>query len=767
MPGRAWIPVILVMLATAGMLSVASPSLMPLAARAAFPGNTRYYIDDGSGCSDSYAGTSARQPWCDFSKVNTGTFSPGDRILLKCGDRWDQEMDLAGSGTSSNWITVTSYGSGARPKILRHARAGERGILLTNPDYWAFGNLEIGQAQAGILVEFTTLFHRGLSFDNIYVHDIHGITRHSGFGTAWNLEQSSGIAITGDPTFTSSQYAVMGVTMHDIEGTHDEDSVSFDWSGGLGASDDGDGHNLTRNVLLSDLYLHDDNGDGDPRAGCMDGLRLINVENVTLIDSVLSDEAGCYMDTGTAAVMLGRSLNVDIVNTVDSNVPATDSGDETGWDNEAFTTRTRFRGDDFANNAGAGIEMLAIHGFSSQDSDNEVSSDLFVNNGTGTSGSFGGIATTGSGVTVSGTARHNLYWDGNGFNLLFGSGGSWSGVTLSDNLSADARADAYNAQVDFSGIQGRNWWSYQYFNGFAWAMMRAFNATTPAVWNSWGAAGNSALIWPQELQPDSCNRCWVGRTWTAPHSGSISIRGWVLKALTGGSGVVVHITKNGTPIWGGSGLRLGADDQAGFATNVDTTVSQGDVIRFAINDGGSGGNRDDKTSWAPSIIYTSRCSALCIGNASFEWPGLSAGATAYQFRPGNASWAFSLGAGIAGTGSTGLNAPQGAQVAFLKGANAAIAQSIGGFVAHRFYSFAFAAAQRYSLPKQSISVYLDRTLLGTYTPSSTTYGTITTRSVAPGAGTHTLRFVGTGNHGRDVTAFIDNVQAKAGNGGSQ
>ena len=78
------------------------------------------------------------------------------------------------------------------------------------------------------------------------------------------------------------------------------------------------------------------------------------------------------------------------------------------------------------------------------------------------------------------------------------------------------------------------------------------------------------------MLPDYCNTCWVGRTWTAPKSGNISIRGWVLKSQTGGNGVVVNITKNGTAIWGGAGgTALGANDMTGFATNVDTQVSQG------------------------------------------------------------------------------------------------------------------------------------------------------------------------------------------------
>ena len=71
---------------------------------------TNFYVDSTAPCPGSGTQTS---PWCDFSVVNSETFQPGDQILLKSGDTFTSGMNLVGSGTSTSYVTVASYGSGA------------------------------------------------------------------------------------------------------------------------------------------------------------------------------------------------------------------------------------------------------------------------------------------------------------------------------------------------------------------------------------------------------------------------------------------------------------------------------------------------------------------------------------------------------------------------------------------------------------------------------------------------------------------------------
>lgn len=72
-----------------------------------------YYVktlgDDGN------TGLSDAQAWQTLAKVASFSFSPGDTIYFKAGNYWDEYLIFPSSGTAGNPITLTSYGSGAKP----------------------------------------------------------------------------------------------------------------------------------------------------------------------------------------------------------------------------------------------------------------------------------------------------------------------------------------------------------------------------------------------------------------------------------------------------------------------------------------------------------------------------------------------------------------------------------------------------------------------------------------------------------------------------
>ncbi|MEK3686186.1 family 16 glycoside hydrolase [Paenibacillus sp. FSL R10-2736] len=154
---------------------------------------TTYYVDSALG-SDNSSGTSETAAWKTLGKVNSTTFSPGDRILLKAGSVWtNQYLDLQGSGTEGNPITVDRYGSGGKPLIDfgNTAVGGEGfGVRLRNVSYWEINNLEITSGQQptdmrrnGVLVvgegagagNFRHIYIR-----NLDIHDIFGTDRRTG-----------------------------------------------------------------------------------------------------------------------------------------------------------------------------------------------------------------------------------------------------------------------------------------------------------------------------------------------------------------------------------------------------------------------------------------------------------------------------------------------------------------------------------------------------------------------------------------------------------
>jgi hypothetical protein len=128
-----------------------------------------------------------------------------------------------------------------------------------------------------------------------------------------------------------------------------------------------------------------------------------------------------------------------------------------------------------------------------------------------------------------------------------------------------------------------------------------------------------------------------------------------------------------------------------------------------------------------------------------------------------AGWSFLGTAGVAGNGSgftsTNPSAPEGTQVAFLQQTGSA-SQPLT-FPAGT-YKISFSAAQRKGQAStQTFNVLVDGNLVGTFTPSSTDYGTYTTNAFQVTAGTHVITFVGTNPNGGDNTAFIDQLSVSS------
>ncbi|RLD76880.1 MAG: hypothetical protein DRJ07_15570 [Bacteroidetes bacterium] len=91
---------------------------------------TDYYISSSIG-DDNNNGISAATPWKTFTKIQAFSFSPGDNILLKKGDVWNQTFKIYSAGTVIQPIVVSSYGTGEMPivdVVADHNNLGWMGI---------------------------------------------------------------------------------------------------------------------------------------------------------------------------------------------------------------------------------------------------------------------------------------------------------------------------------------------------------------------------------------------------------------------------------------------------------------------------------------------------------------------------------------------------------------------------------------------------------------------------------------------------------------
>lgn len=194
----------LVALASLGALIGATP---------AFALNTTYYVD-ASGGADGNAGTSEAAAWKTLAKVNAMTFSQGDKILLRRGGVWVEQLKPKGSGVSGNPITIGAYGDGPRPIVdgrnVPGGGAGGAAVHLQNVSYWTVTGLEVtnddgthnvgspsalGKNRSGIMVYNNSgTGKHGIIIRDNYVRDVNGCFDCSGA----NAQTNGGIAVVAD-----------------------------------------------------------------------------------------------------------------------------------------------------------------------------------------------------------------------------------------------------------------------------------------------------------------------------------------------------------------------------------------------------------------------------------------------------------------------------------------------------------------------------------------------------------------------------------------
>ena len=109
-------------------------------------GATEYFVDAELG-RDSYAGTSADQPWQTVRRVNRARLEPGATVRFRAGRVWRESLSCQ-SGAQGRPVTYTRYGEGPKPMLAASVdlasaecwiRHDER-IWVTRPD-------EVGRAE--------------------------------------------------------------------------------------------------------------------------------------------------------------------------------------------------------------------------------------------------------------------------------------------------------------------------------------------------------------------------------------------------------------------------------------------------------------------------------------------------------------------------------------------------------------------------------------------------------------------------------------------
>ena len=559
-----------------------------------------YFINNATG-SDANPGTSAGAPWATFTNVASHSFLPGDTLNLATGCTWNEELDLYGAGSPAQPIVVQPYGansagnqsSGPMAVIARNSQAGDHCIYLHNPNYWQVVGLELANADNALYVAADN----GVPNNNGLL-----VYRCSFLNCAVSASvdtPSAGICVAAPGTLTAPTSYLAGLQ---ISGNFFNHCSAAWW---LNPSNDG--YDTVFQMNIQNNYV--ENQPSQSYATRSTG---------TLIqDNWFQNCATTKIAPGgDTVVTTGLTTSMAFVNNVFDGVPDVGAHDETAVDQEIGTTNQAYFGNVFYQTAGSGVESVDIHGAGYGSVGSFFDGNLFYENGASATGLPDAVGSyEQSGDTLTGTLNNNLYYEpDSGFLFILGLA-DWS---QSNNLSITNPGGVFNAALGFGPSQGANQWTYETWTpGAAWSEIGGAAAANNADY-AWAQLqygdGTQGWITDLDMSPPADGTAWIGRVWTAPAAGTISIRGFVQSALfpyqgpsTGAAAQISAGTSAAGPVttlWGGSTGQpiLGS----GSTTDLDgIAVTAGERIAFAVNNGGSVGTANAAVSWNPTIYFSS------------------------------------------------------------------------------------------------------------------------------------------------------------------
>lgn len=181
-------------------------------------GNTAYYISSGTG-DDTNDGLTEATAWKTMGKISAMTFQPGDRILLKSGDVWKERLTLKGMGSMEDPITITSYGTGSKPKISANA-PGSGVVLGLNLSHWLIQGLAVEAIPSSTLAWGNVTNGIKIEYDNSRVYEGLRIDGNEVFSTSPDTN-TNGIVITANVPGTdfkeiANDITISGNNVHDL-----------------------------------------------------------------------------------------------------------------------------------------------------------------------------------------------------------------------------------------------------------------------------------------------------------------------------------------------------------------------------------------------------------------------------------------------------------------------------------------------------------------------------------------------------------------------
>ncbi len=175
-----------------------------------------YYFSNSAG-NDAYIGTNPSAAWKSLSKIAELNLKSGDRIYLKAGDEWNEQLVINGvSATKELPCVITSFGSGANPKInlglvedpaTPASELAVPVVLVNNAEGLEIQNLTITGSGVGIDLHYDNSFNNEyVKIENCQFDDLTGF--HQVDGRAKDVLDRYYVAGAVTVTLTNSSIAI-------------------------------------------------------------------------------------------------------------------------------------------------------------------------------------------------------------------------------------------------------------------------------------------------------------------------------------------------------------------------------------------------------------------------------------------------------------------------------------------------------------------------------------------------------------------------------
>lgn len=402
---------------------------------------------------------SINNPFKNFDAINEMNLLPEDRIYLKRGSVWNQQLIINCCGNSSGYIEVGAYGDAAmpRPHIRLNGDITERCIRINNASYFKISSIEVSNAGAGIVFFYDHSYHNEWVYvDDIIAHEFYGIYDARGeFGSnpAWqsystyDLDRvgfSYGIGFTGREDTENNQTRVLSyIRLTNCEIYKSGAGIALDWCDHTNADHTMAGPNKFYDVVCDNLYLHDN----DVPEVSLTSMFMQCCTNAIIRNTII--DRGCYhAPWGSAAIHLQYTRNVIFQNVTIKNIPLSTCNDNGGIDFETDNEDTVIDSCRFENIPGAGVMFLANNGCHLEHPESRnviIKNSQFINCGYGDKYRFMNVPAFAvcvmlwpGGNRPTGEIHHNTYKLGVSIETgavvpFFGGDGDLTGMDVHDN----------------------------------------------------------------------------------------------------------------------------------------------------------------------------------------------------------------------------------------------------------------------------------------------------------------------------------------------